>query len=210
MDASLNQLNNALNNLLSSQKQYNNMQIKAPVDSILSVINVKTGDDVKKGDYLFTLVSNDKQSIIISAPEILQTKLNHIDDIIVKDITNKEATGKLISISPNLSDIGGIDIKIELLQQDINFKHGSYLDVYLTVNKHHGLAVKEQCVLRNENGSFIYKIIGDKIKQVYIKTGIRTNGFIEIVNNNELSEGDLIVLDGLTKIYDGSLVQIIQ
>jgi len=59
-------------------------------------------------------------------------------------------------------------------------------------------------VLKNNQGDFIYVITPEnKTKKTFVTLGIRTNNMIELLSD-DLKEGDLIVLDGLTKVYDGS------
>ena len=59
-------------------------------------------------------------------------------------------------------------------------------------------------MLKNNQGNFIYVITQEnKAKKTFVTLGIRTNNMIELLSD-DLKEGDLIVLDGLTKIYDGS------
>jgi multidrug efflux pump subunit AcrA (membrane-fusion protein) len=61
-------------------------------------------------------------------------------------------------------------------------------------------------VLKNNRGDFVYAVTPEnKVKQVFVTLGVRTNNMIELLSN-ELKEGDLIVLDGLTKVHDGAEV----
>ena len=66
----------------------------------------------------------------------------------------------------------------------------------------------EKAVLKNNQGDFVYAITPEnKVKQIFVTLGVRANNMIELLSN-ELKEGDLIVLDGLTKVYDGAEVVI--
>ena len=74
---------------------------------------------------------------------------------------------------------------------------------------HKGLAVNENSILRSDKGSYIYLVKDNKIKKQYVDTHTRTAEMIEIVSN-EINEGDLVVIEGLNKISDGSSVNIIK
>ena len=61
-------------------------------------------------------------------------------------------------------------------------------------------------MLKNNQGDFVYLITPErKVKQVFVKLGVRTGDIIELLSE-ELKDGDMIVVDGLTKVYDGAEV----
>ncbi len=66
-----------------------------------------------------------------------------------------------------------------------------------------------QSVQSNNKGEyFVYKINDNKVQQLYVKLGTSLNGLTEIISS-EIKEGDMVVLEGITKIYDGSVVQLL-
>ena len=84
--------------------------------------------------------------------------------------------------------------------------HGAFVETDIIFNKHQALALPEKAVLKNNQGDFVYVITSEnKVKQVFVTLGVRTNNMIELLSD-ELKEGDMIVLDGLTKVYDGAEV----
>jgi multidrug efflux pump subunit AcrA (membrane-fusion protein) len=88
--------------------------------------------------------------------------------------------------------------------------HGSYVEIEITFNKHKGLSLPERTVLKNNDGNFVYAISeGNIVKQVYIQTGTRTGNMIEVIAS-DLKEGDQVILSGLTKVYDGAKVSIVE
>ena len=87
--------------------------------------------------------------------------------------------------------------------------HNSVVFAQLIVNKHKALVVPESVVLQNETGAFVYLISEDKAKQVYVKTASRLNNFIEISGDN-ISEGSVVVSQGLNKLYDGATIKVIE
>lgn len=191
--------------LAESMRKYNDMVITAPYDGQIGVLKVLIGDKVKPQDYMFSLISESNSSVFLELPEILHEKVSSQTDVILTDSNNNKMKGEISAVSPYLSSNGTITTKA--LIKNGKCLHGSYISASLLTNKHQGLAVPEQAVLRNEKGSFVYKIGNDNIiKQIYINTGLRTNGMIEILSNN-LNIGDKVVLEGLTKVYDNVVVE---
>lgn len=87
--------------------------------------------------------------------------------------------------------------------------HGSYVNIDLIFNKHRNLAVPNQLVQSNNKGEyFVYKVNDNKVQQLYVKLGTSLNGLTEIISS-EIKEGDMVVLEGITKIYDGSVVKLL-
>lgn len=198
------ELEEAKFNYSMALKTYNDMIITAPFSGKIGVIKPMVGDEVKIGDYLFSITGADKsQSILIELPESLSGKVSDG----TKAVVNNKIHSEVSAISHYLSNSGTITAKIAL-PSNTNILHNSYVDVVLIINPHKNLAIPEKCIQRNNQGNFIYKIDSNTAKQIYVKTGIRTNGLIEIISN-DINEGDLVVIEGMTKINDGSKVKII-
>ena len=195
--------------LATANNIYNNMIIKAPFDGYVGVVHARNGDDVKTGDYLFSLVAKGNKTIFVELPEILYGKIDQNSDVFAFDINKNKAQGSIVAVSNYLNDNGTITAKLTF-PNDTKIMHGSYVETEIIFDKHKALALPEKTLLKNNKGNFVYTISEDSlVKQVYVKTGIRTNEMIEIISP-DLKEGDSIIMDGLTKIYDGAKVSIIK
>lgn len=189
-------------------KSYNDMVITAPFNAEVGVVKTLVGNKVNQGDYLFSLIANSESNIFLELPETLYKKVSAATAIILADTNGNTAMGKVIATSPYLSDNGTITAKISTAYG--KFIHGSYVNAEIITNKHKGLAALEQSVMQNDKGSFIYLIDANNIiKQVYIKLGTRTGDLIEVLSD-DLKEGDIVVLEGLTKVHEGTAVEIIK
>ena len=194
--------------LASALITYNDMIITAPFTGEVGVISLREGDRVKKGDYLFSLISKKEINIFLELPEALYSRVNTGTSAILTDAAGNSSSGKVIATTPYISDKG--TMSIEIAADDVSkFLHGSYLNVQLIINKHQALAIPESAVLKNDKGNFIYKIEdNDIIKQIYICLGTRTDNMIEVLSD-DIKDGDRIVLEGLTKVQEGATVEVI-
>jgi len=198
------ELEEAKFNYSMALKTYNDMIITAPFSGKIGVIKPMVGDEVKIGDYLFSITGEGKsQSIFIELPESLSSKVS----VSTEALINGKIHGHISAVSHYLSSSGTITAKI-VLPGGANLLHNSYVDTTLIINPHKNLAVPEESIQRNNQGNFIYKIDGDTAKQLYVKTGTRTKGLIEITSD-DIKEGNLIVTEGMTKIGDGAKVKLI-
>lgn len=195
--------------LANANNTYNNMIITAPFDGYVGVVHARTGDDVKIGDYLFSLIANGNKTIFVELPETLFGKIDKSSEIFALDIDNNRARGSVLAVSNYLNDNGTITAKLAF-PYETKIMHGSYVETQIIFNKHKAPALPEKTILKNNKGNFVYAISEDNIiKQVYVETGTRTDNMIEIISD-ELKEGDLVVLEGLTKVYEGIQVQTIE
>ncbi|MFY9590280.1 efflux RND transporter periplasmic adaptor subunit [Rickettsia endosymbiont of Halotydeus destructor] len=221
LERSKSDFENARFNYSKAVKTYNDMLITAPFDGKIGVIKSKPGDDIKQGDYLFSIVEGDgTQSIFVELPESLYGKVSNNTEVIITDNkndiaasdqianSNGEIKGKISSVSGYLSDNGTMDAKI-ILPANSKMMHNSYVNVTLIINPHKNFAVPEQCVQRNNQGNFIYKIDNNIVKQLYVEIGSRANGLIEITSK-DIQAGDLVVAEGMTKIDDGTEVTLLE
>ena len=188
-------------------KIHNDLLIKAPFDGEIGVVKARVGNRVKVGEYLFDIVATSNKTIIAELPEPLYGKVFNGNEVIITDTNGNVCKGRVSAISSYLSDSGTISVKI-IVDKDNKLIHGSFVSAEFIINKHQALSLPEQTILKNEKGNFIYRI-DDKniVKQVYIHLGTRTDGAIEITSP-DIKAGDLVVLEGLTKVTDGAQVEL--
>ena len=198
----------ARSELVNAINKYEDMVITAPFDGAVGVVRGQVGDDVKAGDYLFSLVAHGDQTIFIELPEILHGKIDQNSTVFVVDSAGEKIIGKMIAVSDYLNDNGTITTKLSF-PPSAKIMHGSFVETEIVFDKHKALGIPEKAVLKNNQGNFIYKITEDnKAKQIYVRTGSRTGEMIEIISD-EINAGDQIIQDGLTKVHDDALVKII-
>ncbi|MFU7502133.1 MAG: efflux RND transporter periplasmic adaptor subunit [Candidatus Tisiphia sp.] len=193
-----------------AMNSYNDMVLIAPFDGYIGIIKSKIGDKIKQGDYLFSIIAQNSttDNILIELPESLYNQVSESTNLVITDNKGGLINGKITEISQYVSDNGTISAKISI-DSNSNIVHGSYVHIDFILNKHRNLAVPNQSVQSNNKGEyFVYKINDNKVQQLYVKLGTSLNGLTEIISS-EIKEGDMVVLEGITKIYDGSVVKLL-
>ena len=66
------------------------------------------------------------------------------------------------------------------------------------------LVVPDQAVMADIKGYYVFKVVGNKVAQTYVKVGLRTGGNAQILSG--LSLKDQIVVEGQQKLQDGSTI----
>ncbi|WP_341748026.1 efflux RND transporter periplasmic adaptor subunit [Candidatus Tisiphia endosymbiont of Dascillus cervinus] len=193
-----------------AMNSYNDMVLIAPFDGYIGIIKSKIGDKIKQGDYLFSIIAQNSttDNILMELPEGLYNQVSESTNLVITDNKGGLINGKIAEISQYVSDNGTISAKV-IIDSNSNIVHGSYVNIDLILNKHRNLAVPNQSVQSNNKGEyFVYKLNDNKVQQLYVKLGTSLNGLTEIISS-EIKEGDMVVLEGITKIYDGSVVKLL-
>ncbi|WP_342260292.1 efflux RND transporter periplasmic adaptor subunit [Candidatus Tisiphia endosymbiont of Metellina segmentata] len=193
-----------------AMNSYNDMVLIAPFDGYIGIIKSKIGDKIKQGDYLFSIIAQNSttDNILMELPEGLYNQVSESTNLVITDNKGGLINGKIAEISQYVSDNGTISAKV-IIDSNSNIVHGSYVNIDLILNKHRNLAVPNQSVQSNNKGEyFVYKVNDNKVQQLYVKLGTSLNGLTEIISS-EIKEGDMVVLEGITKIYDGSVVKLL-
>ncbi|WP_202149120.1 efflux RND transporter periplasmic adaptor subunit [Candidatus Sarmatiella mevalonica] len=243
-------------------KVYHSMIITAPYDAKIGGGRLLVGDNIQKGDYLFTLMCDDAQTILMELPQAMYGKINNQSRCKALPHPSQRQTqadsqndaGELIElkidfIGNSLSNNGTFLLKA--IANQMIAPSGGYAQIEINFNHHKAMCVPEQCLMQDDNGYFLYKISeddkGQKVaRKIYIDIGTKLNRFVEIKNypsqNNTqveqqptakkevvikeelatkeeakgmqeqevmaqgLAIGEVIVLEGLTKVHDGAQI----
>ena len=115
---------------------------------------------------------------------------------------------RVSSISPVVNP-SSRTLQIELrLVGSTPIKAGMFVGIELiTSTSENTLVVPEKAVLSRDEESYVYLAVGDRVKKTIVGTGLQNKGMIEIVSG--LTDGDEVVLDGISLLSDDCRVNII-
>jgi membrane fusion protein (multidrug efflux system) len=82
------------------------------------------------------------------------------------------------------------------------------LNTEIIYNEVISLGVPEESVVQQGNTAIVYKIIDNQtVARIEVKTGVRNLGYIQIISG--LTEGDQIIVQGVSKVRDKSKIKLI-
>ena len=185
---------------------------KAPVESPLTGIIGRTYVD--KGTSVSTLtpialvVDMDKVKIRIDITEeyLPRIILGQEAQISLQAYPEETFTGVVAKISPVLDlDTRTAPIEIVIANNDHRLKSGMFAQVQLILEEHKDVMViaKEALIGRGAE-AYVYVVQENTARQKKIKLGIRQGAFYEVTDG--LKPGDLVVVMGQQKLYEGALV----
>ena len=176
--------------------------IIAPFSGVLGYTGLTEDILVSNNIFIITLDDNSIIYSDIKIPESYSTFIKKGLPIEVKLSSHKEKIffGEIDFVSSRINaDTRSLLSRIKINNKDLNLISGSLLEVSIKFNLRQSLSVPDTSVIIEGDKSCVYKIDTENIaSKVEVSTGLRENENIEITSG--LSEGDVIVAEGLKKV----------
>ena len=204
------QMNAADAQLRNAKRLIEETNIKAPIESEVSIKHIDAGDYVQPGMIVYELVDTKNLRVDLSFPEYLSPKLRRGLEVVITSPTNPNETvvSKIKDIKPN------IDARNKSLTTIIEFENpGTWLPgassrATVVFSKFEdAIVVPQISVVRRSMGEVIYVVKENTVKEIPVKTGLRKEGYIQILEGITLN--DEIVKDGAGFLTDSSIIEIV-
>ena len=119
----------------------------------------------------------------------------------VSSFKNKIFKGKVDFISSRINaDTRSILTRIKIENSELELISGSLLEVSIMFNMRNSIGVPDTSIMMEGEKAFVYKVSDENIvNKLEVQIGNRSEGKIEILSG--LNEGDIIVAEGLKKVY---------
>ena len=204
------QMNAADAQLRNANRLIEETNIKAPIESEVAIKHIDAGDYVQPGMVVYELVDTKNLKVDLSFPEYLSPKLKKGLEVRITSPTNPDeiVISKIKDIKPN------IDSRNKSLTTIIDFENpGTWLPgassrATVVFSKfENAIVVPQISVVRRSIGEVIYVVKGDSVKETPVKTGLRKEGYIQILEGIRLN--DEIVKDGAGFLTNSSIIEIV-
>ena len=183
--------------------------IVAPFGGILGKRGISGSSLGSENTIILTLDDSRKVLCDLKIPEVYAAILKK--DLKLKAkfsaYKDKEYEGIIESVASRVdAQTRSILARAKIKNENSEIIPGSLLEIKILYNNKNALSVPDTSVMYEGNKKFIYKVIENNLlKKAEIKTGIRNQGNIEILDG--LVEGDKIIAEGLTKVRPGMKVK---
>lgn len=191
----------AYNTAVSNREK---LTITAPANGTITTANFKAGELIAQSAPAFVISNLNTIDVTIQVTESDLAKFKQGQEVSVT-ISNKNLTGTVREIPQIVTNQSTLyTIKISIDNSTYNFATGMAAEVTLTTQKSEGtLTVPKKALLEDEDGSH-YVYICDS-NNITVKTpvtiGISNVKSIEVTSG--ISEGDTLVVGGLSLISEG-------
>jgi len=180
-----------------------NGNIIAPFSGVVGYTGLT--EDIFVSDKTIIITLDDTKVIYsdIKIPENYSSVLEKGLPIEVKVSSFKDKTfdGEIDFISSRINaDTRSLLTRIKIDNSNLELISGSLLEVSILLNTRNSLGVPDTSVIMEGEKSFVYKVSSDNVvNKVEVEIGNRSEGKVEILSG--LNEGDIIVAEGLKKVY---------
>ncbi|MGE0153567.1 MAG: efflux RND transporter periplasmic adaptor subunit [Reyranellaceae bacterium] len=184
--------------------------IRAPFAGTVGLSSVTPGRFVAVGERIVNLESITPIKVDFRIPEnfLPQLRIGQTIAVAVDAFPQAAFQGTVYAMDP-LVDVNGRAVKLRarIPNDDATLKPGLFARVSLTLEQRpNAMLVPEAAIVPQGNNQYVYRVEGDKARYVKIRTGERRNAQVEVLEG--LSVGDVIVVAGQVKLFDGAAVKV--
>ena len=176
--------------------------ILAPFSGVLGYTGLTEDILVSNNIFIITLDDNSIIYSDIKIPENYSASIKKGLPVEVKLSSYKEKKffGEVDFVSSRINaDTRSLLSRIKVNNKNLELISGSLLEVSVKFNLRNSLSVPDTSVMIEGDKSYVYKIDEENTaNKTEVKTGLRSDKNIEIISG--LSEGDIIVAEGLKKV----------
>ena len=176
--------------------------IIAPFNGVLGYTGLT--EDILVSNNIFIITLDDNSTIYsdIKIPENYSASIKKGLPVEVKlsSFKDKVFQGKIDFVSSRINaDTRSLLCRVKIENKDLELISGSLLEVSVRFNLRNSLSVPDTSVMIEGDKSYVYQIDNSNTaNKTEVKTGLRNDKKIEIISG--LSEGDIIVAEGLKKV----------
>jgi len=189
--------------------------VDSPIDGYVGSILVDVGTIVHDR----TVFAQDPVAVVVR-PGIMRVKLDiperYLDGIHVGtkvemkvDYMDKEVfDGTIVTAAPVVDEkTRTANIEVEVPNKNGKLRHGMFGRINLAVEKHENtLVIPLESISWEGDKQFVFRIKDGKANRVQVKTGLRNETHVEILEG--IAEGDQLIVGDLLDIKDGEAVAV--
>lgn len=206
------QLNQAKAGYDAAAKTYNDMDVKSPIDGIVTSLDVRIGEMVTGAAPAAGVVDLEKVFVTVSISEKIINNIQRDQEVLVQipSASNKTVKGKIDALSLAAdSRTGKYGLKIYIDNRDHAIKPGMFARVELnTLTKKDVITVPSDAVVFHAGKNVAYVVQDNKVSEREVSVGLDNGEQTEIMSG--IQEGEVIVIKGMNFVKEGSEIKIIE
>lgn len=187
---------------------YDYTAIRATIDGVVSSRDVKLGSNIKIGQIAFRVTNTSKLVATLNIPQTDLHKFAAGDEAIVTvDAAPMQSfVASVARLSPTIDMTTGTFRATLYIDNTANeLAPGMFGRFAIAYDVHNdALVIPAAAVVREDNESVVYVVENGAAVRRAIRTGIKTDGIIEVIDG--LSAQESVVLSGQSQLRDGSRV----
>jgi RND family efflux transporter MFP subunit len=186
----------------------NKSRVIAPVSGVIEKKLVDTGDFVRVGDPIVQIISKQRLRAHLPFPEQIGAQLKSgLKVRLATPTSNKTVDSVIHELKPMITEGSRtIDVIADVVNEP-DWQPGATVTGTVVLSESAAaMMIPEQCLVLRPAGEVVYVVRDNVAYQAIVKTGLRQDGFIEVLEG--LQENDVIVVDGAGFLTDKAPVAV--
>ncbi len=206
--ATIQELEAARIRLASIEHTGTKTRVVAPVDGVIEKHIVSTGDFVSIGSPMLQIISKQRLRAHLPFPERVAGRIKPGLKVRLSTPTSEtEIMAEVRELKPLISEGSrAIDVLVDVSDQD-DWQPGASVNGTVILGERVATVVPEQSVVLRPAGNVVYVIKDSQAEQRVIKTGLRQEGLIEILDG--INPGEVVAVDGAAFLTDQVKVSVL-
>lgn len=196
----------------AAAKSYHDLDVKSPIDGIVTSLDVRVGDMATNAAPVAMVVDMDNVFVEVSVSEKVINSIDSSQEVQVEIVSafSGEVKGKIDGLSLAAdARTGKYILKINIPNEEHLIKAGMFAKVVLnTATKDDVVVVSADAVVFRSGRHVAYVIEDEKVVEREVTTGLENGKQVEIVSG--LEEGDILIVKGMSFIKEDSEIKIIE
>ncbi|KAB3529687.1 efflux RND transporter periplasmic adaptor subunit [Alkaliphilus serpentinus] len=195
-----------------AMRNFDNTVVKAPMDGIVSTLNVKEGAIATSSQAAAVIVDAQRVYMQLNIVETLVNKLSVGQEVelYIPAAFDEAITATIDYISPTTDARNQLyTVKIYVDNTSGKIRPGMNGEARLSVDRiDSALIIQSDAVIDKDGDSVVYVLEDDKAVERNVTTGLDTGDFVEILSG--LEEGEEVIVKGQHYVENGQKVQVVR
>ncbi|HEY7840748.1 MAG TPA: efflux RND transporter periplasmic adaptor subunit [Gammaproteobacteria bacterium] len=205
------QVDAAAARLLASQARLADTVIKAPFGGRVGLRRISIGALLTPGTLITTLDDIETIKVDFAVPETHLAPMQPGLAVTARSVAyaDRRFEGTVSSVDTRVDPVTrSVMIRAVVPNTERLLKPGMFLNVEVINSDRRSLVLPEQAIVPEREEQFVFVVAGNLTQKRRVVTGRRRPGEVEIVDG--LREGELVVIEGVQKIDEGTVVRVLR